>query len=253
MDGSTGAFHEMQVTIGESGCTVHRLEPLAGGAALYRKEGRGRCAEMVADEHARLVWLAWRLPVPTVISFARSDDVATLITSKVPGQSARALIESREMAADAVIDIMADVMRMVHDLPIGDCPFAIDYEERLAAARRRIDEGLVDATDFDGDQLGWTAEQVWDALQALLPLSCDNVLTHGDFSLDNILIDDGDVSGCIDVGLTAVADRYQDIGIMWSDLGSYGADLQSRFLDRYGIGEPDMRRLRFHALLNELF
>ena len=48
----------------------------------------------------------------------------------------------------------------------------------------RIDEGLVEEDDFDEEREGWTAEQVWEAMQDLLPLAPDPVVTHGDFSLD---------------------------------------------------------------------
>lgn len=79
------------------------------------------------------------------------------------------------------------------------------------------------------------------------------VVTHGDFSLDNVLIDCSRNSACIDVGGRGVADRYQDLAVCWGDLADYGALAQERFLKRYGISEGERGKLRAFRLLNELF
>ncbi|MEN3274353.1 MAG: aminoglycoside 3-phosphotransferase [Massilia sp.] len=136
---------------------------------------------------------------------------------------------------------------------MSKCPFTSDHAYRLTRARARIDAGLVDEDDFDEEREGWTAEQVWEAMQRLLPLAPDPVVTHGDFSLDNFLIRDGEVVGCIDAGRVGIADRYQDLAIVWNCLGEFGASLQERFLTQYGIPEPDQGKLQFHLMLDELF
>ena len=87
----------------------------------------------------------------------------------------------------------------------------------------------------------------------MLPLEFDRVFTHGDFTLDNLLIEGGAVVGCIDVGRAGVADRYQDLALLWNCLGEFGLDLQARLFAQYGIDRPDPRRMGFHLLLDELF
>ncbi len=144
-------------------------------------------------------------------------------------------------------------MHRLHSIPVSECPFNSDHTLRLARAAARIDAGLVDVDDFDEERAGWTAERIWDEMQSLLPLSPDRVVTHGDFSLDNLLIHDGEVVGCIDVGWAGIADRYQDLAILWNCLGEVGPALQERLFRRYGIPEPDRRKLEFHLMLDELF
>lgn len=248
-----GEFHETEIDIGESGCRVFRLDPVNGGASCYAKVGAGTFAEAVADEHRRLQWLQGRLPVPQILTFDRNVDTATLITSEITGHSVCQLLEGGTVDPVALIDTLADFMRIIHDLPSEECPFVLPLENRLLVARERIDLGLVDEADFDDERLGQTAADVWKELHSMLPFSSDSVVTHGDFSLDNILFDGERVSGCIDVGLVGVADRHQDIGIFWADLGPYGTALQSHFLDRYGRAQVDPRKLHFYVLLNELF
>jgi aminoglycoside 3'-phosphotransferase-1 len=61
------------------------------------------------------------------------------------------------------------------------------------------------------------------------------------------------VVGCIDVGRGGIADRYQDLAILWNCLGEFDGELQARLFQRYGIAEPDRRKLAFHLMLDEMF
>jgi aminoglycoside 3'-phosphotransferase-1 len=199
--------------IGESGCAVYRLHGKANSPALFLKHGKDAAANELAAEMVRLCWLA---------------DYAT-------------------------VDAIAVFLRQLHAIPVSTCPFTSDHAYRLASARARIDAGLVDENDFDEEREGWTAEQVWQAAQLLLPLAPDPVVTHGDFSLDNLFICNGEVAGCIDTGRVGIADRYQDLAIAWNCLGEFGDALQERFLTQYGLPGRNQGKLQFHLLLDELF
>lgn len=240
-------------TVGESGGAVYRLHGRADAPDLFLKHGTAAQADDISDEMARLRWLGGYLPVPAVMHFTRTPDEACLLMTAVPGQSAYRMLEEYPARRIDVVSALARFLRRIHDIPTSECPFNSDHAYRLARARARIDAGEVDEDDFDEERAGWTAEQVWDAMQDLLPLAPDPVVTHGDYSLDNLLLRDGEVVGCIDVGRLGIADRYQDLAIAWNCLGEFGASLQQRFLEQYGIREVDRRKLRFHLLLDELF
>jgi aminoglycoside 3'-phosphotransferase I len=68
-----------------------------------------------------------------------------------------------------------------------------------------------------------------------------------------LLMQNGEVVGCIDVGRLGIADRYQDLAIIGNCLGEFDSSLQERFWQHYGISEVDERKLEFHLLLDELF
>jgi len=240
-------------TVGESGGAVYRLHGKAGAPALFLKYGQGSVADDIGDEMARLRWLGSYLPVPAVLHFTRTPDEAWLLMTAVEGKTAYRILEDDAARRIEVVRALARFLRRIHDIPTSECPFNSDHTYRLARARVRIDAGEVDEDDFDDERAGWTAGQVWDAMQALLPFAPDPVVTHGDYSLDNLLIADGELSGCIDVGRLGIADRYQDLAIAWNCLGEFGAPLQEHFLEQYGITELDRRRLQFHLLLDELF
>lgn len=59
--------------------------------------------------------------------------------------------------------------------------------------------------------------------------------------------------GCIDVGRVGIADRYQDLAILWNCLGEFSPSLQKRLFQKYGIDNPDMNKLQFHLMLDEFF
>ncbi|MEP9400398.1 APH(3') family aminoglycoside O-phosphotransferase [Sphingomonas sp. VNH70] len=239
--------------VGEAGGAVYRLHGAAGRTDLYLKHGQGDIADDVLAEVARLRWFAGRVAVPAITGFVWQADDAWLLTAALPGETARQRLVAAPRQAGAIADALAVFLAQLHALPVEDCPFVADHLHRMVEARRRIDAGLVDTDDFDHARAGWSAEAVWDAMQALLPLTPDRLVTHGDFSLDNILIDGERVVGCIDVGRAGVADRYQDLAILAGSLEEYGAALPARMFARYGIAMPDPRRLAFHALLDELF
>lgn len=235
--------------LGRSGANVYRLHD-GRRPDLYLKQAGGSVADDITDEFARLTWLGRHLPAPRVRTFLRTSEEAWLLTEALPGRTAY-----QEMPQDpgGVVDAVADHLRRLHAIDVAECPFVGDHAFRLRKGRARIDAGLVDTEDFDDERQGWSAERVWQELTAALPIAAEPVVAHGDYSLDNVLLSNGVVTGVIDVGALGVADRYQDLAIAWRDLGEFGPEAQSRFLERYGVTEPDQHRLSFHNLLDELF
>jgi len=239
-------------TIGESGGSVYRLQH-EGRPDLFLKYGRGEVAADILDETVRLRWLAAHMPVPRIVYSVSTSDEAWLLMTALVGQTAHQCLTGHPHSSIAIVDALAAFMRRLHAIPTSACPFNSDHAYRLAQARDRLDAGLVDEDDFDEERQGWTAQAVWNAMNGLLPFAPDPVVTHGDFSLDNLLMADGAVVGCIDVGRVGIADRYQDIAILWNCLGEFEASLQRRFLDQYGVHDVDRTKLQFHLMLDEFF
>jgi aminoglycoside 3'-phosphotransferase-1 len=238
--------------VGESGGSVYHLEK-DGAPALYLKHGDGEIAAAVVDEMVRLAWLAERLVVPSLCGFVGLPGEAWLLSTAIPGRTAFQWLQDVPDDRPAVVRLLATHLRALHDLPVDLCPFDSSLAHRMALARARLDAGTVDAEDFGDAHRGWTPQQVWDEMTAALPLREDRVVTHGDYSLDNILIDDGRVTGCIDVGRLGVGDRYQDLAILWACLGEFDSALQAQLFQDYGIAEPDRAKLRVYGNLDEFF
>jgi len=90
----------------------------------------------------------------------------------------------------------------------------------------------------------------------------DYVLVHGDFCLPNIFMENGTLSGFIDIGSTGIADRWQDIALCYRSLknnfgGRYRGKVYADFdpdilFDALQI-KPDWDKIRYYLLLDELF
>lgn len=238
---------------GMSGAEIYRLYGKANAPELYLKYGKHAFAGDITAEMVRHRWLASHLPLPAIVHFSQTSDEAWLLTTAVPGKTACQMLETHPEASADVVDALAVFMRRLHAIPVSGCPFNSGHMHRLSLAHERIGAGLVDIDDFDDERRGWTAEQVWKNMHTLLPFTPDPVVAHGDFSLDNLFIHEGQVTGMIDVGRAGVADRYQDLAILWNCLGEFDPALQERLFRQYGIISPDSRKLQFHRMLDEFF
>lgn len=237
---------------GESGGTVYRLQTF-DKPTLYLKYGAGKVADDITAEMVRLRWLSGLIPVPQIRRFLWCSEEAFLLTTGVSGVSAYDCLTLDVHRRRETVTALAQFLRAFHSLPVAECPFNSSHELRLAEARRNLESGQVDESDFDSDHEGWNAEQVWSEMLSLLPTSFDRVVTHGDFSVGNILLENCRVTGCIDVGRAGVADPYQDLAILWHNLQPFGGDLQMHLFRSYGIAEPDARKIQFHLCLDEFF
>jgi aminoglycoside 3'-phosphotransferase-1 len=223
--------------------------------ARYLKQGTGAVADDIAAEYLRLRWLQGRLPCPAIVAYASEGDAAALLTMAVPGVTAYEALTADPSRAPALIEAVAATLRALHALPVDTCPFEATLPVRLAAARARVHAGLVDEDDFGDLHTGWSASQVLAALERDLAggLHLARVVTHGDFSLGNVLMHDGRVTGVIDVGRLGVADPYQDLAILHDNLAEFGDAAQAALWRGYGIAQPDDARRVAHLRLDELF
>lgn len=237
--------------VGESGCAVHRLVREGDGDLYLKMAGADRLADLV-DEMARLRWLSGYLPVPPLHGFGLEAGGGWLLTGRLPGRTAYQLLEEDPAAAPVLAASLARFLRRLHAIPVERCPFNADSALRLAAAKDRMEAGLVEEDEFDAARLGKSARAVWDEMRAAMPAAFDRVVTHGDFSLDNLLVVDGDVTGCIDLGRVGVADPWQDLAILWHSLAEFGEEAAAAMLQAYGIA-LDPAKLDFHLRLDEFF
>jgi aminoglycoside phosphotransferase len=75
-----------------------------------------------------------------------------------------------------------------------------------------------------------------------------NVLIHGDYCLPNVLVEQGRLSGLVDVGLAGLGDSRDDLAAgLWSLNYNFGPGYARAFLDTYGaptMTDKEIERLR---------
>lgn len=236
--------------VGYSSAQVFRLEAKDKNS-LYLKLDFRHSKHSLSLEKRKLDWLENRLPVPKVLSFAEGKTYEYLLLSEICGVDASD--DSLKTDVLRTIGELAKGLKMIHKLPIKDCPFDARLEYKIKLARERMISGLVEEEDFDEERRGRTAEDLFQELIATVPKAEDLVFTHGDYCLPNIILENGNLSGFIDLGNAGVADKYQDIALLERSVRYNFGEQWIRYLYQQLALEPDKQKSRFYMLLDEFF
>jgi aminoglycoside phosphotransferase len=235
-------------TVGYSSVKVFRVE---ADAAFYLKINDRASKFSLYEEKIRLEWLKNRLPVAEVVSFAADEKNEYLLTTEVAGVDASD--DSLKNDITRVIEELTEGLRMIHALPVEDCPFDSRLERKIEAARERMRSGLVEENDFDEERLGRTPEDVFREMIENKPALEDLVFTHGDYCIPNVILENNGLSGFIDLAEAGVADRYQDLALLSRSVrDNFGAQYEEKVFEFYGIA-PDLKKIHFFRLLDEFF
>lgn len=239
------------VVIGESGAQVYRLWDVQGPTS-FLKIGPRTGVTTLADDAARLTWLANRLPVPQVLAYHEDEQHCYLLTSVITGVDTATLAERPETDIAQLVRLLAVGLQQIHAVPAADCPFDYRLSREIERVRGRIERGLLDERGFGGRWEGYTVDDLFAELLATAPTDEDLVLTHGDYCLPNILLDEDKLSGFVDLGRVGIGDRYRDLALARRSLiRNCGAAWVPLFFTEYGLPQPDEAKLTFYELLDE--
>ena len=208
-------------------------------------------------------WLENKLPVPRVLCYEYDAERQYLLMSRMPGKmacDAYYLERPEELAAR-----LAEAIRMLWSIDVSDCPRSRDLEVELREARFRVENHLVDMDGVEPTTFGAGGfkdpEHLLDWLEHNRP-DYEPVLSHGDLCLPNIFIDNGKISGFIDLGDMGIGDKWRDIALCyrslrWNAEGVYGGNVYpdtraETLFEALGI-VPDLEKIRYYILLDELF
>ena len=167
---------------------------------------------------------------------------------------------------DSTVPLLAQALTLFHSTDPAGCPRTRSLDVYLRIAEERVSAGLVDLENTEPDTFGEGGFRDPEALLFWLknnrPDTEPSVLTHGDFCLPNVFLDNGKISGFIDLGDTGTGDPWRDIALCYRSLshnyaGVYGGKTYPDFdpdilFSLLGI-RKDEERLRWHLLLDELF
>lgn len=236
--------------VGVSSARVFRLTA-ENKKSLYLKIDSLSRVRSLSQEKLILEWLKNRLPAAEVLLFTKDETDEYLLLSEIPGIPASD--DSLKPEASRVIEHLTEGLKMIHGLPLENCPFVMRLDYKIEMARERMVEGLVEEDDFDEERLGRTAEDLFNEMIATKPPDEDLVFTHGDYCLPNIILDKGELSGFVDWSNAGVADRYQDLALLTRSIEyNFGKEYEENVFEICGI-EPNREKIRFYRLLDEFF
>lgn len=203
-----------------------------------------------------LLWLNQKKAlVPRVIAYEMTHEKVYLLMTMLKGYSAIDPKMIKEHPLD-VISGLAEGLKYLWQLPINDCPLDMRIHHKLAIAKSRIDQDLVDITDWDNHIIRNRFHSPMELYQYLLEnqKEDDLVFSHGDYCLPNIFINHQKVKGFIDLGLSGIADRHVDIALCLRSLAyNFNTDQYNELLLKLLDIKIDEEKIDYYLLLDELF
>lgn len=221
-----------------------------------------------ANEHtgaaiAAMRWLENKVPATKVLHHEVADGKSWLLMSRVPGVMS---CDPQYMKQpDVLISALAEGLKLLHSVDPAGCPKTQTLDDLLQEARYRVENGLVDLDNVEpetfsengfrdpADLLSWLEQNKPESQLCLI---------HGDYSLPNVFLKNGGLSGFLDLGDAGIGEKWRDIALCYRSLrhnadGIYGGESYpdihpDSLFDKLGI-QPDWKQIRYHLLLDELF
>ena len=219
-------------------------------------------SEETENHLAMLRWLDGKIPAPRVIGTVARDGFRWTMMTRISGEMACA--DTYRTDPHRLVRVLAQALKSLWTVDVSGCPVDQSPDAKLARAREIVEQGQVDMTLVEpetfGDKGFSSPAELLQWLEDHAP-ACDPVLTHGDFCLPNIFLENWELSGFLDLGRSGRGDKWNDIAILWRTLrdnfgGHYGEAVPGfhpdQLFDALGI-ERDEERLRYYLLMDELF
>jgi aminoglycoside phosphotransferase len=199
-----------------------------------------------------LKFLNGKLPVPKVLFNLTENHHTYLLMERIHGH-----MLSDEIYTDypeLLVECLADGLNKLWEVPIHDCPFDESIAHKLEIAANHVKTHQVDMDDWDKSFNDFQSpEALLEYLIQHQPLE-DQVFSHGDYCLPNMLYDGIHLKGMIDLGRAGISSKWQDISLAVRSLQyNLGTDhFTSLFFEKLGI-EPNHELIRYYMLVDELF
>lgn len=220
-------------------------------------------SESAEKQIKMMQWLQNRVPVPKILAHEVKNDKSYLLMSKMVGKMS-CDIDYLEQP-NILLEALAEGLKSLWEVDIIGCPCMRDLNTILTEARKRVEQELVDIEDAESTTFG---ENGFKSPKELLEWLDNNrpefepVLSHGDYCLPNIFLEDGHIKGYIDLGKTGIGDKWNDIALCYRSLkhnfdGTYGGKVYANFnpdilFEKLEI-EPNWEKINYYLLLDELF
>lgn len=188
---------------------------------------------------------------PEVITYINTDK-DYLVTRKCIGDDGteqKYLLNPHKLST-----VYGEVLRMLHEVDFFDCPYQNNNDQLLSGIVRNYKKGTKlknCVTEYIGVD---DADDMYHIICQKKHLLKNDVLTHGDYCLPNIILDDFKLSGFIDLGSSGVGDRHYDLfsGLWTLNYNLKTNDYADVFLDAYGRNMIDFERLKLCGYINAL-
>ena len=164
---------------------------------------------------------------------------------------------------DILIKALVDGLKFLWNFNITNCPFIQTVDDKIKQIEIKINKGLININNIN---LDFFFEEKFENVKELFNWLINHrtkeefVLSHGDYCLPNIFIENNIFSGFVDIGKLGIADKWLDLAICYRSLKyniegkyngkKYNIDPNLLFI-KLDI-KPNWDKIKFYILLDEL-
>lgn len=204
-----------------------------------------------------LNWLNGKLPAPRVLAHETEHGMSFLLMSRIDGEPANNGCYLTQ--PNALTKALALGLKMLWEVDVTDCPVIRDPDTVLKEAYFQVKNHLVDLGNVEPTTFGHDRFENPKKLLIWLEDNCppfEPVFSHGDYTLPNIFLENGQIKGFIDLDKAGIGDRWNDIALCYRSLKrlcenheDFSPDLLFEELEI----RPNWEKIRYYLLLDELF
>ncbi len=199
-----------------------------------------------------LKWLENKVPVPKVVYYEQDEMIQYLLMTTVKGMNMEEDYEKNQ-SIEQTIMLYANILKVIHQIDYHDCLIKVRDEDMLEDVHKRIQKGLV-FDNFDEEYNYLTPLGLFQKLCDLQPKYHDFAFTHGDYCMDNLMVDNNECTGILDVGRGGMSDKYRDIALAIRSIKhDFHAQYIDLFLKTYGLSEPNWDKIEFYTIMDEFY
>ena len=190
------------------------------------------------EEYERLKWIDGKLNTPKAYYYNEKDNIKYLIMEYKKG--------TPSFKFDDIGYQLGKALKQIHQVNIENCPFnKYSPEQLLSNFLDKLDSIYPEIQDNYKDE---TKETVIEFMKENIPT--DKVLTHGDYSMPNILINNEEIS-FIDLGELGISTKYLDIYYLMKSLKiNKKEEIFEEFIKGYGIDKINNNYIKWMDLIN---
>ncbi|MGL5316424.1 MAG: aminoglycoside 3'-phosphotransferase [Peptostreptococcaceae bacterium] len=183
-----------------------------------------------------------------VLDFARDDNYDYLVIKEINGDNG---IENKYLNnPKKLAESFGEHLRMIHSIDKKDCPEKYIIERLIEGAKENVATNNLNMQSFFNKN-GFTPQKGLLILEDLKNCYVNDTFIHGDYCLPNIIMDNYNFKGIVDLDSCGIGDRHYDLCCgLWSlRYNLKTSEFGEIFLGSYGYDVIDKDRLLFCKLL----
>ncbi|WP_169172395.1 aminoglycoside 3'-phosphotransferase [Bifidobacterium oedipodis] len=172
-----------------------------------------------------------------------------MLTRRLPGEDCTATQYMEQ--PERLVELMAERLTLLHTMPTDGCPVPNHTSRYLTRAEAGQRIGRADPSFFTNMFGLASLDEIRRVIDERRQLLHTDTLLHGDYCLPNIILDNWQFSGFVDLDSGGVGDRHVDVfWALWTLRFNFHTDqYDDRFLDAYGRDHVNLDTLPLIAAI----